>query len=116
MVKYLSDTLDKPIKTVATWLILLLIFVFDPLAITLVIATNQAFKNLKPKRGIYREPKNPILLENETPGHRNPPPPPSPTNPNPKNQQIDKIIKSGYSVKKKKKMIKDIENSNSKEY
>ena len=30
---------------------------FDPLAITLVIATNQAFAGLKPKKNIYGEPK-----------------------------------------------------------
>jgi hypothetical protein len=31
--------------------------VFDPLAITLVIATNQAFDRIKPKMNIYGEPK-----------------------------------------------------------
>jgi hypothetical protein len=31
--------------------------VFDPLAITLVIATNQAFEQRKPKINIYGEPK-----------------------------------------------------------
>lgn len=35
----------------------MLIFVFDPLAITLVIATNQAFNYAKPKNNIYGEPK-----------------------------------------------------------
>ena len=35
----------------------MLIFVFDPLAITLVIATNQAFDRIKPKTNIYGEPK-----------------------------------------------------------
>ncbi len=35
----------------------MLIFVFDPLAITLVIATNQAFAQRKPKMNIYGEPK-----------------------------------------------------------
>ena len=36
---------------------LILIFVFDPLAIALVIATNQAFKNAKPKKNMYGEIK-----------------------------------------------------------
>ena len=46
----------------------MLIFVFDPLAITLVIATNQAFEQHKPKINIYGEPK-PIEPESiiETP-------------------------------------------------
>jgi len=43
-IKYVSELLDWDIKRVANLFILILIFVFDPLAITLVIATNQAFK------------------------------------------------------------------------
>jgi hypothetical protein len=43
---------------------LLIIFVFDPLAIVLIIATNQSFNNLKPKLNIYGEPKpTPITQE-----------------------------------------------------
>ena len=43
--KYVSELLDWDIKRTANLFILILIFVFDPLAITLVIATNQAFKS-----------------------------------------------------------------------
>jgi hypothetical protein len=43
-IKYVSELLDWNIKKTANLFILILIFVFDPLAITLVIATNQAFK------------------------------------------------------------------------
>jgi len=46
-IKYLSEVLDWDIKRTANLFILILIFVFDPLAITLVIATNQAFKGDK---------------------------------------------------------------------
>jgi hypothetical protein len=45
--KYVSELLDWDIKRTANLFILILIFVFDPLAITLVIATNQAFKTRK---------------------------------------------------------------------
>lgn len=45
--KYVSELLDWDIKRTANLFILILIFVFDPLAITLVIATNQAFKGSK---------------------------------------------------------------------
>ena len=48
-VKYVSELTELPIKTVANIFILLIIFVFDPLAIVLIIATNQSFKNIKPK-------------------------------------------------------------------
>ena len=43
-IKYISEISGWDVKQVANLFILLLIFVFDPLAITLVIATNQAFK------------------------------------------------------------------------
>ena len=43
-IKYLSEITGWDIKKTANFFILLLIFVFDPLAIALVISTNQAFK------------------------------------------------------------------------
>ena len=46
-IKYVSELLDWDVKRTANLFILILIFVFDPLAITLVIATNQAFKGNK---------------------------------------------------------------------
>ena len=56
-VKYVSELTGSDVKDVANWFILLIIFVFDPLAIVLVIATNQSFNNLKSKINIYSEPK-----------------------------------------------------------
>jgi hypothetical protein len=50
-IKYVSEILDWDIKRTANLFILILIFVFDPLAITLVIATNQAFKSVRKKNG-----------------------------------------------------------------
>ena len=55
-VQYVSEITGADIKTVANWFIFMLIFVFDPLAITLVIATNQAFAQRKPKVDIFDEP------------------------------------------------------------
>jgi hypothetical protein len=46
-IKYISELTGWSVKKTANLFILILIFVFDPLAITLVIATNQAFKNNK---------------------------------------------------------------------
>jgi hypothetical protein len=48
-IKYISDLSGLTIKQTANIFILILIFVFDPLAITLVIATNQAFKGKRNK-------------------------------------------------------------------
>jgi hypothetical protein len=56
-VQYVSEITGADLKTVANWFIFMLIFVFDPLAITLVIATNQAFAQRKPKLDIFDEPK-----------------------------------------------------------
>ena len=46
-IKYISEMTGWSVKKTANIFILILIFVFDPLAITLVIATNQAFKTKK---------------------------------------------------------------------
>ena len=47
--KYLSGLIDKPMDQIINWLLLTIIFVFDPLAIALVVAANFAFAQLKPK-------------------------------------------------------------------
>jgi hypothetical protein len=62
-IKYISELLDWNIKKTANLFILILIFVFDPLAITLVIATNQAFK------GRRKDDVLPKAIEEETKTH-----------------------------------------------
>lgn len=47
--KYLAETTGHPMNEVVNWFLLLIIFVFDPLAIALVIASNMAFTQIKPK-------------------------------------------------------------------
>ena len=47
--KYLSGLTGKPMDQIINWLLLIIIFVFDPLAIALVVAANFAFEQLKPK-------------------------------------------------------------------
>jgi hypothetical protein len=66
-IKYVSELTGMPIKKTANIFILLIIFVFDPLAIILVIATNQSFKNLQPKLNIYGEPKSTLLTQEYQP-------------------------------------------------
>jgi len=63
-IQYVSEITGANVKMVANWFIFLLIFVFDPLAITLIIATNKAFEDIKPKKNIYGEIK-PIEPEPE---------------------------------------------------
>ena len=67
--KYVSELLDWDIKRTANLFILILIFVFDPLAITLVIATNQAFKGKRKEKDEVKPEydKNPFQDEVEIP-------------------------------------------------
>ena len=52
--EYLSGLLDKPMDVIINWFILIIIFVFDPLAVALVIAFNNA---IKVDRGIVDKEK-----------------------------------------------------------
>lgn len=47
--KYLSNLTGKPMDQIINWFLLIIIFVFDPLAICLVIAANIVFNQSKPK-------------------------------------------------------------------
>ena len=52
--KYLSETTGYPMGQVVNWFLLLIVFVFDPLAIALVVASNMAFTQIrKPKEEDY---------------------------------------------------------------
>ena len=55
--KYLSGLTGKPMDQIINWLLLVIIFVFDPLAIALVVAANFAFDQLKKKtkENVYGE-------------------------------------------------------------
>ena len=55
--KYLSGLTGLPMDRIINYLLLTIIFVFDPLAIALVIAANFAFEKLRPKtkENIYGE-------------------------------------------------------------
>ena len=47
--KYLAETTGYPMGQVVNWFLLLIIFVFDPLAIALVVAANLAFTQIRRK-------------------------------------------------------------------
>lgn len=48
--KYLSELTETPMNKIINILLLTIIFVFDPLAIALVVAANFAFAQLRPKK------------------------------------------------------------------
>ncbi len=58
--KYVSELLNRPMNQVVNWFILIFIFVFDPLAVVLLIAANKAFDILTPdtKENIYGRKNN----------------------------------------------------------
>ena len=73
--KYLAELTGKPMDTVVNYFILLLIFVFDPLAISLVIATNKvmtmeneerAKNNIKDEIKIEDKPIQDIFIDDKT--------------------------------------------------
>jgi hypothetical protein len=77
--KYIAKLTGTAMDKIINWFLMIIIFVFDPLAISLVIAANFAFTQLKkPEQlAIYDEkPVEPVVVELQpTP----PPAPPTPT-------------------------------------
>ena len=65
--KYLSEVSGYPMSKVVNWFLLLIIFVFDPLAIAMVIAANFAFSQLikktKSEYSLNDEPNEKKLTE-----------------------------------------------------
>ena len=53
--KYMAELTGQPMATIVNWFMILIIFVFDPLAIAMVVAANMAFAQIK---GIARDPKD----------------------------------------------------------
>jgi len=65
--KYISELTNTPMSKVVNILMLVIIFVFDPLAISLVIAANFAFNRLRKKGNEEPQPKvkEPVDVEDE---------------------------------------------------
>ena len=53
--KYMAELTNQPMSTIVNWFMILIIFVFDPLAIAMVVAANMAFAQVK---GVARDPKD----------------------------------------------------------
>jgi hypothetical protein len=67
--KYLSGLTGQPMDKIINWFLLIIIFVFDPLAIALVIAANYAFAQIKKDdKVVDEEPKKgiPLMVDPET--------------------------------------------------
>ncbi len=95
--KYISKLTGTSMDRIINWFILIIIFVFDPLAISLVIAANFAFNKLKKP-----EPEQQLAIYNEKPS----------TEEQPKQDMssIVKILDSGLSSWRKSKLLQNLTN------
>ena len=89
--KYVSELLERPMNQVVNWFILIFIFVFDPLAVILLIASNKAFDIISSntKENIYGEK---VVQEYF----------------NARNKKIENIVKDQKDEVKKVKKIKKV--------
>jgi hypothetical protein len=72
--KYLSNLTGQPMDKVINWFLIIIILVFDPLAIALIVAANFAFSQISPK-----EPEEIPTVENLPLEEPTPEPIPTPT-------------------------------------
>ena len=63
--KFIAEAFDLPINSVVKFFIFLLIFVFDPMAVTLIIAFNTALEQDKKKKPKNREKVLTEMMEND---------------------------------------------------
>ncbi len=54
-IKYVAQQVNQPVDSVVNWFILLFIFVFDPLAVMLLIASNRLFSTKDPLSEVIPE-------------------------------------------------------------
>jgi hypothetical protein len=65
--KYVSTLIDKPMDSIINWFMLLIIFVFDPLAISLVIVANIAFGKIRRPNDIEHTTIPKAIVKKEIP-------------------------------------------------
>jgi hypothetical protein len=96
--KYLSSLTGQSMDKIINWFLLVIIFVFDPLAISLVIAANFAFARLKPEppKEVIPEPTQPIYQ-----------PPTQPDNTNEFINNITNIANSNIDFYNKQEQLKN---------
>lgn len=129
--KYISNLTGKPMDNIINWFLLTIICVFDPLAISLVIAANFAFKNIN--KQLYDKVRpNPTPVPTKEPQVQQPIEEPKQATPkeDPKHeevstnnnrnleQEINNINSQSLSGWRKKKLIKNLldNESNVKDY
>ena len=111
--KYVAKITGKDIDRVVNWFILLFIFVFDPLAVMLLVSANKALYNLKPKENIYGEikitkkplpPKPPKIIKSKIDKAD------IQRKRDEINRQIQKVLNSGLSEKRRNIQLQNLKN------
>ena len=109
--KYLSGLTGIPMDKIINYLLLIIIFVFDPLAISLVIAANFAFEKIRPKEiKLYKKEEN-WIDENQIEEEEVIVEPQPVINPQIKNleNELVKVQKSGLIEKRRNEGAKKIQ-------
>ena len=65
--KYMAELTGKPMEQIVNWFMLLIIFVFDPLAIAMVVAANMAFAQIKGFKPKEEEKEYKVYKKTEVP-------------------------------------------------
>jgi hypothetical protein len=112
--KYLANLTGYPMDKIINWFILVIILVFDPLAISLVVAANFAFNQLKkPEQlAIYNEKLEPAVESKPEETLKETKEEKSITSSI--KEQIDKINAKAVSTWKKNRLISDLLSKNKK--
>tara|TARA_Y100001972_G_scaffold76846_1_gene93378 strand:- start:36 stop:1034 length:999 start_codon:yes stop_codon:yes gene_type:complete len=63
--KYMAELTGRPMEQIVNWFMLLIIFVFDPLAIAMVVAANMAFAQIKGFKPKEEEKEYKVYKKNE---------------------------------------------------
>jgi hypothetical protein len=111
--KYVAKITGKDTDIVVNWFILLFIFVFDPLAVMLLVSANKALRPEKIKENIYGElkitkkslPTKPLKIEKskvDKVAIQN--------KRDEINRQIQKVMNSGLSEKRRNTQIQNLQN------
>jgi hypothetical protein len=111
--KYLANLTGYSMDKIINWFLLIIIFVFDPLAISLVIAANFAFNQIK-KQDDIPDWDNTLLDEEPTPNTVEQAPPAE----SPEIQQMREMLnRPDISAYRKNRIIQQLSSENlTKEY
>lgn len=100
--KYMAELTGKPMEQIVNWFMLLIIFVFDPLAIAMVVAANMAFAQIKGFKPKEEKKEYKVYKKNEVPKEK------IITKEIVKEIPVEKVIKKEVIIDKTEKLPKNL--------